>query len=180
MASASTLGPRCNIAALRARPCQRTLAGVLLLVACAVSAIEMDKPALVDLAPPADSVLASSGPWMRISPTPVGPLAAGWQRPGTPAGVMLVVGLPLGQLGPFGQPGRLGELRLQAPLAPPPTVPGLDNPQRELRVSLALTARDPYADLRRGMLTRIELSGQTTVSLRPRGGKVMLHLTSRW
>ncbi len=163
-------GPGCNTAAQRARPCRLALASVLLLVAGSVAAVELDGPGRLDLTPPADSVLASSGAWLRISPTPVGPLATDWHRPGTPAGLLLVVGVPVGQL---------GQLRWQAPLASP-AVPGLDNTPRQMRVSLALTASDPYADLRRGMLTRVELSGQTTLSLRPRGGKVMLHLTSRW
>ena len=146
--------------------------GLLCLLAAAVAAADGgDAQAQVDLTPPADSMLASrGGAWLRISPTPVGPLAADWHRPGTPTGLLLVVGVPVGQL---------GQLRWQAPLTSP-AVPGLDSTPRQMRVSLALTASDPYADLRRGLLTRVELSGQTTLSLRPRAGKVMLHLTSRW
>lgn len=51
---------------------------------------------------------------------------------------------------------------------------------RQLRVGLVFTLRDPYADLRRGMLTKIELSGQTAVALRSRGGRLGLTLTSQW
>ena len=158
-------GPCCSTAAQRARPCRFGLAGLLLLLATSVAAADVDAPGLVDLLPP-----AGSGAWLRIRPTPVGPMATDWHRPGTPASLLLVVGVPVGQL---------GQLHWQAPLASP-ALPGLDNAPRQMRVSLALTASDPYADLRRGMLTRVELSGQTTLSLRPRGGKVMLHLTSRW
>lgn len=51
---------------------------------------------------------------------------------------------------------------------------------RQLRVGLVFTLRDPYADLRRGMLTKIELSAQTAVALRSRGGRLGLTLTSQW
>ena len=51
---------------------------------------------------------------------------------------------------------------------------------RQLRVGLVFTLRDPYADLRRGMLTKIELSGQTALALRSRGGRLGLTLTSQW
>ncbi len=167
MSPQPTTGPCCSTAAQRAR---LALAGLLLVWATSVAAADVDAPGRLDLDPPADSASASRGAWLRISPTPVGPLAADWHRPGTPTGLLLVVGVPVGQL---------GQLRWQAPLASP-ALPGLDSTPRQMRVSLALTASDPYADLRRGMLTRVELSGQTTLSLRPRGGKVMLHLTSRW
>lgn len=52
--------------------------------------------------------------------------------------------------------------------------------RRQMRMGLVFTLRDPYADLRRGMLTRVELSGQTALALRSRGGRVGLTLTSQW
>ena len=51
---------------------------------------------------------------------------------------------------------------------------------RQMRVVLALVPQDPYADLRRGLLTKIELSGQTTLALRPRAGRFGVLLTSQW
>ena len=51
---------------------------------------------------------------------------------------------------------------------------------RQMRMGLVFSLHDPYADLRRGMLTRIELSGQTALALRSRGGRLGLALTSRW
>lgn len=51
---------------------------------------------------------------------------------------------------------------------------------RLMEVSLVLKPQDPLAHLRRGSLMKLELGGQTQLSLRPRGGKVMLRLTSQW
>ncbi len=51
---------------------------------------------------------------------------------------------------------------------------------RQMRMGLVFSPRDPYADLRKGMLTRIELSGQTALALRSRGGRLGLTLTSQW
>ncbi len=51
---------------------------------------------------------------------------------------------------------------------------------RQMRMGLVFTLHDPYADLRRGLLTRIELSGQTALALRSRGGRLGLTLTSQW
>ena len=174
MSHTPTTGPCCSLTARRARGGHLILAGALLLAASAVTpvaAVGNDKDALAGLVPAVDSVAAANGPWLRLSQPPPGVLAAGWHRSSTVTGPMLTVGLPA---------GRLGQLRWQAPLTSPSAL-GLDNTPRQMRVSLVLTASDPYADLRLGMLTRVELSGQTTLSLRPRGGgKVMLHLTSRW
>lgn len=58
---------------------------------------------------------------------------------------------------------------------------GLDRaPEREMRLGLEFRKRDPYADLRRGALMKFELSRDTTVSLKPRHGRVGFTLTSRW
>lgn len=43
-----------------------------------------------------------------------------------------------------------------------------ENEGRQVRVGLAFNTRKPYADLRKGL--RMELSGQSTLTLRPRGG----------
>ena len=185
MSAVPTTGPCCSTAAASVQLCRLGLLGVLLL-ASTVAAADGDDPALADLLPPADSVLTRRSAWLRINPMrqpvppgqigamPPGLLTTHWYKPGVPPSLLLVVGVPVGEF------GKSGELRWQAPLAPPTAVPGLDSTPQQMRVSLALTATDPYADLRRGLLTRVELSGQTTLSLRPRGGKVMLNLTSRW
>jgi hypothetical protein len=51
---------------------------------------------------------------------------------------------------------------------------------RVMELSLVLKPQDPLANLRRGSLMKLELGGQTQLALRPRGGKVMLRLTSQW
>ena len=84
-------------------------------------------------------------------------------RPGTPG-----AGLP-GGLRQDARP-RV-HLTWQAALARP----GVQNGQpqsRHRRVALALLAQDADADLRRGVLIKIELYGQTTLAWRPRGGRL--------
>ncbi|HEV8690645.1 MAG TPA: hypothetical protein VGQ91_10145 [Ideonella sp.] len=49
-----------------------------------------------------------------------------------------------------------------------------------LRVGLVLTPSDPWADLRQGSLTKLELSGHMALSLRSKGGGVWLALSGRW
>ncbi len=174
MAHTPTTGLCSSLTARRGRGAHLAMAGMLLLAASVVTPVAAagnEKDALAGLVPVADSLPAANGPWLRLSQPPPGVLAAGWHRSSTITGPLLTVGVPA---------GRLGQLHWQVPLASPSAL-GLDNTPRQMRVSLVLTASDPYADLRLGMLTRVELSGQTTLSLRPRGGgKVMLHLTSRW
>lgn len=51
---------------------------------------------------------------------------------------------------------------------------------RPLRVSLSFQRTDALKELRRGSLLRMELSGQTTLALRARGGRLGVALTSRW
>ena len=75
--------------------------------------------------------------------------------------------------------GPRAHLTWQAPLGRPDTQYGEVQP-RQMRVALALLPQDPYADLRRGLLTKVELSGQTTLALRPRGGRFGVLLTSHW
>lgn len=53
-----------------------------------------------------------------------------------------------------------------------------DNP--EMRVSLVLTRSDPYRALLRGTLMRVELTGQTALSLKTRGSRVGVALSSQW
>ena len=90
--------------------------------------------------------------------------------PAASSAMLLAVGMPA---------GRLGQLSWQTPLSRP-TLAGRDTEPRQMRFSLTLVAVDPYADLRRGMLTKLELSSQTALALRPRGGKLLVQLTSRW
>ena len=102
-----------------------------------------------------------------------------WALPGAPGaatpaapGAGLLVGLRL-------DAGPRAHLTWQAPLGRPDTQYGEVQP-RQMRVALALLPQDPYADLRRGLLTKVELSGQTTLALRPRGGRFGVLLTSHW
>jgi hypothetical protein len=82
--------------------------------------------------------------------------------------------------------GESSQLTLAAPLLtsrPPEGLAwtGLDRgPEREMRFGLEFRKRDPYAELRRGALMKFELSRDTTVSLKPRQGRVGFTLNSRW
>lgn len=94
-----------------------------------------------------------------------------WRRPlpGGPglqwAGQNALVGLSV----PTGAGSRLA---WQLPLA--------DAGEAPVRVSWSFRSRDPYRDLFRGSLMKVEFSGQTSLSLRARGGRLGLMLTSRW
>ncbi len=99
------------------------------------------------------------------------PSVAGTLAPGA-ANAGLLVGLRL-------DAGPRANLTVAAPLWRHEASDG-DIQTRHMRVALALTPQDPYADLRRGLLTKIELSGQTTLALRPRGRRIGLLLTSHW
>ncbi|MDH0867692.1 hypothetical protein [Mitsuaria sp. GD03876] len=58
-------------------------------------------------------------------------------------------------------------------------VPGLANHDaRQLRVGLVFNSRKPYADLRKGF--RMELSGQSSLTFRPRGGRVGVTFQKTW
>jgi Spy/CpxP family protein refolding chaperone len=58
-------------------------------------------------------------------------------------------------------------------------VPGLNNrDQRQVRVGLAFTSRKAYADLRKGF--KMELSGQSSLTFRPRGGRVGVTFQKIW
>ena len=102
-----------------------------------------------------------------------------WTLPGTPGSASpgmpdagLLVGLRL-------DAGPRAHLTWQAPLGRADTQSGEVQP-RKMRVALSLLPQDPYADLRRGLLTKVELSGQTTLALRPRGSRFDVLLTSHW
>lgn len=102
-----------------------------------------------------------------------------WTPPGAPGPVSpstqdahLLVGLRL-------DAGPRAYLVWQAPLWRPESQNGAIQ-ARQMRVALALLPQDPYADLRRGLLIKVELSGQTTLALRPRGGHFGVLLTSHW
>lgn len=105
-----------------------------------------------------------------------------WQPPGEgqalpPAvqarGAGLLVGVSVGT-------SERSSLVWQAPLMRAADPTGLAAPERQMRLGLAFQARDPYADLRRGSLMRVELSGPTVFSLRPRGGRLAMVLSSQW
>ncbi|WP_431262667.1 hypothetical protein ACQ859_21490 [Roseateles chitinivorans] len=57
-------------------------------------------------------------------------------------------------------------------------VPGLNNRERQVRVGLAFTSRKAYADLRKGF--KMELSGQSSLTFRPRGGRVGVTFQKIW
>lgn len=56
------------------------------------------------------------------------------------------------------------------------TAPGAD----ELQLRLSFKAHKPYEHLRGGQLVRLDLGAATALSLRPRGGRVLVQLHSRW
>jgi hypothetical protein len=72
------------------------------------------------------------------------------------------------------------QLRWHAPVRPAVSLVREAEEPRVMEVSLVLKPQDPLANLRRGSLMKLELGGQTQLALRPRGGKVMLRLTSSW
>ena len=99
-----------------------------------------------------------------LLPRPPGSLATG------DAGLLIGLGLDA---------GSRTRLTWQTPLLRPDVGNSAGAP-RQMRMGLVFSLRDPYADLRRGMLTRVELSGQTALALRTRGGRIGLTLTSKW
>ena len=72
------------------------------------------------------------------------------------------------------------QLRWHTPVRPAASLVREADEPRVMELSLVLKPQDPLANLRRGSLMKLELGGQTQLSLRPRGGKVMLRLTSQW
>ncbi|HYE69889.1 MAG TPA: hypothetical protein VD932_00010 [Aquabacterium sp.] len=72
------------------------------------------------------------------------------------------------------------QLRWHTPMRPAASLVRESEEPRVMELSLVLKPQDPLANLRRGSLMKLELGGQTQLSLRPRGGKVMLRLTSQW
>lgn len=51
---------------------------------------------------------------------------------------------------------------------------------RQLRLGLVFHKSDRLADLRRGLLMKVELSGQTTLSVKPRAGRIGFTIASQW
>ena len=105
-----------------------------------------------------------------------------WALPGAPGAATpsapdagLLVGL---LVGPRSAAGSHVHLTWQAPLGRPDSPYG-EVQARQVRVASAPLPQEPYADLRRGLLTKVELSGQTTLALRPRGGRFGV-LPSHW
>jgi hypothetical protein len=72
------------------------------------------------------------------------------------------------------------QLRWHTPIRPAASLVREAEEPRVMELSLVLKPQDPLANLRRGSLMKLELGGQTQLALRPRGGKVMLRLTSQW
>ena len=72
------------------------------------------------------------------------------------------------------------QLRWRTPLPATLAREAAQQPQL-VEFSLVLKPTDALANLRRGSLMKLELSGQTQLSLRPRGGgRMALTLTSKW
>lgn len=72
------------------------------------------------------------------------------------------------------------QLRWRTPLPANVAREATQQPQM-VEFSLVLKPTDALATLRKGSLMRLELSGQTQLSLRPRGGgRMALTLTSKW
>lgn len=78
-------------------------------------------------------------------------------------------------------------LVVQTPLMTPavnrnPVVPEdpqfAQDQQRQIRMGLVFNTKKPLADLRQGF--RMELSGQTTLAVKPRGGKIGFALQKIW
>lgn len=79
--------------------------------------------------------------------------------------------------------GKHSYLTLQTPLLTstaraPPEEGLLQQDARQLRMGLVFQTRNKYADLRQGL--RMELSAQTTLSVRPRSGRLGFTLHSSW
>jgi len=72
------------------------------------------------------------------------------------------------------------QLRWHTPVRPAASLVREAEEPRVMELSLVLKPQDPLANLRRGSLMKLELGGQTQLAVRPRGGKVMLRLTSQW
>ena len=72
------------------------------------------------------------------------------------------------------------QLRWHTPVRPAASLVRENEEPRVMELSLVLKPQDPLANLRRGSLMKLALGGQTHRALRPRGGKVMLRLTSQW
>ncbi|MDT7835092.1 hypothetical protein [Aquabacterium sp. OR-4] len=53
-------------------------------------------------------------------------------------------------------------------------------PRGELRMGLSFSRRGPHDALRRSLAWRMELSGSTTLTVKPRAGRVNLQLSSQW
>lgn len=79
--------------------------------------------------------------------------------------------------------GRQSYLTLQTPLLSATARPFIDEgapaqDARQLRMGLVFQTRNRYADLRQGL--RMEVSAQTTLSLRPRAGRLGITVQSSW
>ena len=75
---------------------------------------------------------------------------------------------------------RTTQLRWHTAVRPAASLVRDSEEPRVMELSLVLKPQDPLANLRRGSLMKLELGGQTQLAVRPRGGKVMLRLTSQW
>jgi len=76
--------------------------------------------------------------------------------------------------------GERSRLTWQAPLVRSDALPGTVVPERQMSVGLDFHVRDPYSDLRRGSLMKVELSGPMVLSLKPRNGRLAVMLSSKW
>jgi len=115
---------------------------------------------------------------------PYGPAAAGLRasgsQPQAEGGVLVGASLAT---------GPRSHLTVQTPLQSSTSVapmrsPLADDPQfrqdeqRQVRVGLVFNSKKPLADLRKGF--QMELSGQSTLALKPRGGKIGVAFQKVW
>lgn len=106
-----------------------------------------------------------------------------WRRPLNGADGEALPGEGDLMLGLAVSPTNRTRFSLQWPSPPeaPRTAGSLIAPSaRQVRLALTFKRSDPYATLRSGALTKLEISSQTALALRARGGRVGVALTSRW
>lgn len=158
------------------------------LAACAAGAAQAD-PAAVELTQFRGAALAPAA--LPQAGTDVATQTMLWRQNGR---VALGVGIEQRAVAPAGpglQPGHGDAILVGLSLATSsrtrlswqsvlPDHPTASLSEQPVKVSLSFQRSDSLRELRRGSLMRMELSGQTTLALKARGGRVGLALTSRW
>jgi len=97
-------------------------------------------------------------------------------QPDQNAGALVGVSLATSERSRLTLQTPLGSAVSSSPAGLPTTLDG--NGQRQVRVGLVFNTKKPLSDLRQGW--RTELSGQTTVAVKLRGGRLGFNLSKRW